>query len=119
MPRKILILVKAFEFRKVLQSYQLDRVHSGASFVVRHAVTPMTGYFTDFDVDIEWNSEDPTQSVITAELDPASVVMGNESLAETLRGVDFFDTKNNGKWTFFSKKIEEDVCRQRRHDRTW
>ncbi len=90
------------------KEWKSDPIHSSVTYLVRHGVTPMMGQFKEFTVMIQWDDEKLENCSVSADLDPASVMMGNDALAKHLRGEDFFHVDEYKSWSFKSKEIQED-----------
>ncbi len=71
-------------------SYEIDPVHSGVSFKVRHFFNEVPGKFTDFKGNIVFDKGDPSKSQATAIIVPASVDTSNGKRDSHLQNEDFF-----------------------------
>jgi len=88
-------------------NYSLDKAHSNVSFEVTHMViTTVTGNFTAFDVDLNWDPEDLANSSVQANIKISSVNTDNEKRDTHLKSADFFDAAQYPEMVFKSKKIE-------------
>ena len=55
-------------------NYSLDKTHASLIWEVSHfGLSDYTARFTDFDIDIDYNAEDPASSVVTATVNPLSI----------------------------------------------
>jgi polyisoprenoid-binding protein YceI len=73
-------------------TWQLDKIHSSATFAVKHmVVATFRGQFEDFDVTLESGDDGSTSLVGTVKAD--SIVVKDENLAGHLKSPDFFDTE--------------------------
>jgi polyisoprenoid-binding protein YceI len=74
-------------------TWQLDKVHSSASFAVKHmVVATFRGRFEDFDATLEVGEDGESKLVGTVKAD--SIVVKDENLAAHLKTPDFFDVEN-------------------------
>ena len=74
-------------------TWQLDKIHSSASFAVKHmVVATFRGRFEDFDATLEVGEDGQANLVGTVNAD--SIVVKDENLAAHLKTPDFFDTDN-------------------------
>lgn len=86
--------------------YQIDPVHSGVSFKVRHHFTKVPGNFATFGGEIHFDAANLAQSKVIATIDAASVDTNSERRDNHLRGEDFFKTENHPEITFESTQWE-------------
>jgi polyisoprenoid-binding protein YceI len=88
-------------------AWQLDPVHSSASFAVKHmAVATFRGRFDEFDVTLTAN-EDGT-AALSGTVKADSIVVKDESLAEHLKAPDFFDTERYPEIAYVSKAVRRE-----------
>jgi len=74
-------------------TWTLDKIHSSASFAVKHmVVATFRGRFEDFDATLEVGEDGSAHLVGTVDAD--SIVVKDENLAAHLKTPDFFDTEN-------------------------
>src|SRR3989440_10312917 len=74
-------------------TWQLDKIHSSASFAVKHmVVATFRGRFEDFDATLEVGEDGSAHLVGTVNAD--SIQVKDENLAAHLKSPDFFDTEN-------------------------
>jgi polyisoprenoid-binding protein YceI len=86
--------------------WQLDPVHTSVEFVARHLmVSKVRGRFTQVSGAIHI-SEDPSESWVEVEINPASLDTGDEQRDAHLRSPDFFGVERYPQITFRSTKIE-------------
>jgi polyisoprenoid-binding protein YceI len=87
--------------------WNLDPSHSSIEFAVRHmGLSTVRGRFTEFDAEIESDSEGaPTHVELT--IDVASITTGDENRDNHLRSGDFFDVEKHPKIRFVSTNVEE------------
>jgi polyisoprenoid-binding protein YceI len=73
-------------------TWQLDKIHSSASFSVKHmVVATFRGRFEEFDATLEVGEDGSTNLVGTVDAD--SIVVKDENLAAHLKSPEFFDTE--------------------------
>jgi polyisoprenoid-binding protein YceI len=88
-------------------TWQIDPVHSLVEFSVRHMmVSNVKGRFTGVKGTIIDVHDDPTQSSVEVEIDPASITTGTEQRDGHLKSADFFDVEKYPVITFKSSRIE-------------
>lgn len=87
-------------------AWQVDGNHSQVNFKVRHFFTPVTGSFSEFDVQLSYDPEDPAASSVEVTIPVASVDTGVERRDNHLRTADFFDAETHPSITFRSSRIE-------------
>ncbi len=87
-------------------AYELENTHGYITFSYNHLgfSTPHVGFNT-FDVALEANSEDPTQSSVNVTIDAASIDSRVAEFDKHLNGADYFDTANHPEITFKSTKM--------------
>jgi polyisoprenoid-binding protein YceI len=87
----------------------IDPAHSEIQFKVRHLmITTVTGYFSDFNLEVETEGEDfsKTKSIVfTADVD--SISTNNQQRDTHLKSADFFDASNHERVRFEGKNYEE------------
>ena len=75
-------------------TWKLDKVHSSASFAVKHmVVATFRGRFEDFDATLTVDQDGGAKLVGTVDAD--SIVVKDENLAAHLKTPDFFDVENH------------------------
>jgi polyisoprenoid-binding protein YceI len=88
--------------------WKIDPTHSEIQFKVKHLmITTVTGYFKNFDLEVETETEDfntATKIVFTADIN--SIDTNNAQRDTHLKSADFFDAENHGQLTFVGKKYE-------------
>ncbi len=85
--------------------FELDPSHTQIGFVARHLmVTKVRGRFTDFH-GTATIADDPLQSTLEVEVQPASVDTRDPKRDEHLRSADFFEVERFPSLTFRSTKI--------------
>ncbi|MFI5184539.1 MAG: YceI family protein [Vicinamibacteria bacterium] len=101
-------LVSAFVATSALaaDTYTFDKVHTEASFQVRHMVTKVRGKFTDFAGTIKIDPAKPEASSVEFAIKTASVATGEEKRDQHLKSADFFDVEKFPELTFKSSAIK-------------
>jgi len=83
-------------------TWELDPVHSKASFAVKHAgISTFRGHFTDVDAAL-------ADGVLTGAVDVASVEVPVDQLKGHLQGPDFFDAERFPQITFRATETAQD-----------
>ena len=95
---------RAEEIRK----FEIDPVHSTATFTVRHLYTRFTGRFNMLRGTVAGNPDDLSSLTIVGEIDTASVDTANDRRDAHLRNPDFFDAPNFPQARFESVRITLD-----------
>jgi polyisoprenoid-binding protein YceI len=85
--------------------YNVDKVHSEATFRVRHFVSKVSGRFDDFSGTIAIVPGKPGASSVEFAIKTASINTANPARDTHLRSADFFDAEKNPEITFKSTKI--------------
>lgn len=88
-------------------TWQIDPTHSAIEFAVKHMMfTTVRGRFKSFTGTIEADEQNPDRSVVTVEIDAASIDTGVADRDAHLRSADFLDVANHPKITFRSKRVD-------------
>lgn len=85
--------------------WNVDVPHTGIEFSVRHFFTPVSGHFTDYEIDLSYDPHDPAQSSVQVRIDVASVNTGNDRRDDHLLSGDFFEADRYPHITFTSKRV--------------
>lgn len=85
--------------------WNVDVPHTGIGFSVKHFFTPVRGEFTEYDVELNFDREDPANSTIRVSIDVASVDTGNEKRDAHLMSEDFFEAATYPYITFESREV--------------
>lgn len=89
------------------QEFQIDPVHSSATFKVKHMlVSTVVGRFSDVTGTITYDEKDPSKSTVTASIKTASVNTDNASRDGDLKN-NYFDVNKYPEMTFKSTKVEK------------
>lgn len=88
-------------------TWQLDPVHSSASFAVKHmVVATFRGRFEQFDATLTADENGDAQLVGTVKAD--TIVVKDENLGEHLKSPDFFDTERYPEIAYVSKVVRRE-----------
>ena len=88
-------------------TYKIDPVHSSIRFKVRHFFSYVDGSCTKFEGTINYDSQRPENSSVTATIDVASIDTHNEKRDADLRSDHFFDVAKYPTITFKSKSVKQ------------
>lgn len=89
-------------------TWQVDTAHTHISFVARHMmITKVRGEFTNYEIDVEYNADNPSLSTVTAKIYTDSINTRDERRDGHLRSPDFLDAANYPAMTFVSKRVEQ------------
>jgi polyisoprenoid-binding protein YceI len=92
----------------VAGTWAIDPVHSEVGFSVRHMmVSKVRGRFNTFSGEIV-TGEQPGGSSVTAEIDLASIITGNEQRDAHIRSADFFEVETYPTMTYRSTGVREE-----------
>ncbi len=88
--------------------WKIDPAHSEIQFRVKHLmITTVTGYFKQFDLTVETETEDfATAKSIEFTADINSIDTNNGQRDTHLKSADFFDAENHSQLKFVGKKYE-------------
>jgi len=89
-----------------VQVYDVDAVHSGVNFRVRHLFSPTPGRFTDFAGKLLLDTEHIEKSRFDLVIQAASINTGNERRDRHVRSDDFLAVERFPTITFVSTAIE-------------
>jgi polyisoprenoid-binding protein YceI len=87
--------------------WDIDASHTTVGFSVKHFFTPVQGQFDEFDIELQYDEADPSQSTVTARIAVASVNTNNDRRDEHLKSADFFEADANPYITFESTSVRE------------
>lgn len=89
-----------------VESWGVDKVHSSATFKIRHLMSNVTGEFNDFDAIINMNRANPAASSVEFTIQAASIDTRNKNRDEHLRSPDFFEVAKYPTITFKSTAVK-------------
>ncbi len=87
------------------ETWVADSPHTEINFSVKHFFTPVTGNFGDFEIDLNYDAENPKNSSVEVRIDVASVNTGNEKRDNHLRSADWFEADKYPNMTFKSSSV--------------
>lgn len=89
--------------------WKIDPSHSEVQFKVKHLmITTVTGYFKDFNLEVETEDDDfTTASKILFTANINSISTNNEQRDTHLKSADFFDNENHPQLTFVGRNYEK------------
>lgn len=98
------LLVSASSFLAA-DTFNVDKVHSEATFQVRHMMSKVSGKFDDFSGKISADRGTPAASSVEFTIKSTSINTGNADRDKDLRSANFFEVDKNPEITFKSTKI--------------
>ena len=102
----VLMFLNLSAARATTVEWQIDSVHSGVYFVVRHiGIMNQHGSFTKCAGTVEIDDQDISKSKVTASVDINSISTGVEARDKHLESADFFDAAKYPTMNFESTKI--------------
>lgn len=87
------------------ESWSVDPSHTEINFAVDHFFTPVNGSFEEFEVDLEYDPDQPGQSRVSAKIAVDSVDTGNRKRDDHLRSADWFEAEEHPYMTFESTSV--------------
>jgi polyisoprenoid-binding protein YceI len=88
--------------------WNIDTVHSGISFSIRHMViSKVRGHFARFTGKLAVDDADLTRSTVEVTIDASSIDTGQSQRDGHLRSPDFFDAERHPELRFRSARIEK------------
>ncbi len=89
-------------------TWQLDKSHTHVNFTVRHMmISKVRGEFTNYDVNVNFDEETPTNTTVDVTIYADSINTRDEQRDGHLRSPDFFDVEQYPTLTFKSTKVEQ------------
>lgn len=113
MPRSLRYLVTIMvlhlpPFVWAAEVWEIDPAHTSVQFAVRHLmISTVRGVFGTVRGTARIDTQDLTQSSVTATIDAASINTHNEKRDAHLRNADFLDVENYPTITFTSQRVEK------------
>ena len=86
-------------------AWSTDAAHTEINFSVKHFFTPVSGSFEDYEIDLDYNAEQPEKSTVEARIKVASVNTGNQKRDDHLRSGDWFEADKYPYITFKSTSV--------------
>ncbi len=87
------------------EPFAVDKVHSEATFQIRHMMSKVSGKFDDFSGKINVDRAKPSASSVEFTIKAASINTGNADRDKDLRSANFFDVEKFPEITFKSSTI--------------
>jgi polyisoprenoid-binding protein YceI len=87
------------------EPWNVDPSHTAVTFSVNHFFTPVNGQFDDYEIDVQYDEENPANSSVEARIAVASVNTNNDRRDEHLRSGDFFEADAHPWITFKSTSV--------------
>ena len=89
-------------------SWTIDNAHSQIQFTVRHMmISNVHGGFEKFSGTIDFNEEDPVRSLLSVQIEGASLNTKEPKRDEHLRSADFFNVAQYPYMTYKSKSMQQ------------
>ena len=89
-------------------SWIVDSHHSHIEFSARHLmIHTVRGWFDRFEVEINFDEENPTRTTVEAYIEAASLNTRSEQRDAHLRSADFLDAEKYPTLTFKSKRVDQ------------
>ncbi len=86
-------------------SWSVDEGHSEVHFTVNHFFTPVNGTFDEFEIDLQYDAENPEKSTVSATIPVGSINTRNERRDGHLKSEDFFEASEYPEITFVSTSV--------------
>ena len=87
--------------------WAVDANHTEINFSVKHFFTPVTGAFADYEIDLDFDAENPTSNSVRVTIEVASIQTGNERRDNHLKSGDFFQADEFPTITFWSTEVRQ------------
>lgn len=89
-------------------TFQIDNAHSAIHFSIRHMmIANVRGAFTGIKGTVNYDSDNPSQSSVHAEIDVNSIQTHDEQRNTHLKSADFFDVEKYPTMIFDSTKFDK------------
>lgn len=90
------------------EPFTLDKSHTAITFQIDHLGFSLThGRFSEFDAEIDFDAENPSESSVVFTIDAPSIDTGWAKRDEHVRGPDFLNVKKHPEIVFTSTSIEK------------
>lgn len=99
-------LATVVAFSAQAETWSVNSDQSKLGFEVKQGDGSLTGTFTEWDADIDFDPENPGAAQISAEIQPASASTGNAQFDGTLPGKDWFNVSSFPKASFAASGAE-------------
>ena len=87
--------------------WSVDEAHTEVNFSVSHFFTPVNGKFDDFEIELNYDADNPAKSTVSVKIPVASINTGNERRDNHLRSDDWFSADAHPYITFESKSVRK------------
>jgi polyisoprenoid-binding protein YceI len=91
----------------VQTGWSTDSAHTEINFSITHFFTPVSGTFEDYEIDLDYDAQNPENSTVEARIKVASVNTGNAKRDSHLRTADWFETDKHPYMTFKSTSVRK------------
>lgn len=89
-------------------SWKVDPNHSQIGFSAKHmGIFTVRGQFKAFEIDFEFDENDPENTYLEARVDAASVDTGNKQRDDHLRSADFLNAEEHPEIVFRSTSVQQ------------
>ena len=88
-------------------NWSTDAAHTEINFSVSHFFTPVTGSFGEYEIELDYDADNPENSTLEARIKVASINTGNERRDNHLRTADWFETDKHPYITFESTSVRQ------------
>ncbi len=86
-------------------TWNVDSGHTEINFQVTHFFTPVSGSFDQFEIDLQYDADNPAASSVAVAIPVASINTRNERRDGHLRSGDFFGVDEHDQITFTSSSV--------------
>ena len=87
-------------------TWGVDQAHTEVNFSVKHFFTPVTGSFEDFEIQLDYDADNPANSSVEVKIPVTSINTGNEKRDNHLRWGDWFEAEKYPYITFKSTSVK-------------
>ena len=87
-------------------AWAVDAPHTEVNFSVKHFFTPVTGSFDEFEIQLDYDADDPSRSSVDVKIPVSSINTGNEKRDGHLMSADFFEAEKYPHITFKSNSVQ-------------